>query len=55
MRFVLGTLLIFFKVVLMVTVGIFYILGYTDYKDISEIVKDITQGYPSNQEELLNC
>ncbi len=30
----------FFKTLLMVAVGVFYIFGYTNYRNISEIVKD---------------
>jgi len=54
MRFFWGALLIFYQLVLMVAVGIFYLLGYTDYNNIAEMAKDIMQGYPCTQEEIPN-
>jgi hypothetical protein len=42
----------FFKALLIGAVGIFYIFGYTDYQNISEMVKDIERYDPSSQNEL---
>jgi hypothetical protein len=42
----------FVKAMLMVAVGILYIFGFTDYQNVSEIVKDIERYDPSSQNEI---
>jgi hypothetical protein len=42
----------FVKALLMVAVGILYIFGFTDYQNVSEIVKDIERYDPSSQNEI---